>query len=148
MGDYLQSHWQEVEPFAKELISLECVGGDKVPPFPILAPQSEVKSATLYLREKLGLHPAPNPLRCSFHACRAEKKQVCDPVACNRAKIDEWRGREMAALFRIVYQVRCNLVHGEKQLSREGFQASRDRKLVQVPDEIMDQVLEWLIHHE
>jgi hypothetical protein len=145
MGDLLQDKWNEIAAMAGELVSLECVGGEKIPGMGMLAPQAEVKSATLYLREILGLAVYPDPVSCHFLVCRTEKREVCDQIACTAADINSWKGKEFRALLRIIYQVRCNLVHGEKRLSGENFQANRDRELVRLSDEILGRILEWLI---
>ena len=50
----------------------------------------------------------------------------------------------MAALMRLVYQVRCSLVHGEKRLGRMNYQTNRDRELIRLADEIMTHFLNWI----
>lgn len=145
MGDLLQPRWSEVAPSVRTLVSLECVGSRKLPDAWMLAPDAEVKSATLYLREELGVAAHSIPPQCQLKTCRPDKEVVCGQISCNRADVDAWRGREFRATLRIVYQVRCNLIHGEKLLSGEGFQANRDRELVRLSDEIIDRVLNYLI---
>lgn len=46
----------------------------------------------------------------------------------------------LAHLIAVVYQIRCNLFHGQK-----GLASSRDRRLVRIGDEILGRVLEVAI---
>lgn len=140
VGQRLQEHWDEVAGLAVQLVSLECIGGERVEGSELLKPTRWVKSATLYLRERLGLQPPADPRACEFVACRMEKRSLCNEVI-----IDRWQKQEMAGLLRLVYQVRCNLVHGDKRLSRQDVQTNRDRQLVQISTQIMNRVLEFLL---
>jgi hypothetical protein len=145
VADQLQNRWPEISPAAKLLVSLECVGGKKIPNAWMLAPDLEVKSATLYLREALGITARSDPPICQLETCRSEKQAACNMIPVSRSSVDMWAGHELGALMRIVYQVRCNLIHGEKMLCGEGFQANRDRELVRLSDGIVDQILNCLI---
>ncbi len=133
-------HWNEIEDLARELVSLECIGGKRVQNSDLLQPIPEVKAATHFLREQLGLDAHIDPTNCQFNGCaRAEKRNLC-----NQVPVQPWNKNNMAALMRLVYQVRCSLVHGDKQLGRMNYQTNRDRELVRVADEIMPYFLTWI----
>ena len=135
VGDQLEGIWDKVSDLARQLVSLECIGGEK-DPSGILKPRSEVKSATLYLREYFHVDDGPDIHNCHFQACRPEKRAVCNPVAAG-----PWSRSKMGALLRLVYQVRCNLVHGDKRLMARGFQGERDHRLVELSYEILKIIL-------
>lgn len=135
VGDQLEGIWDKVSDLARQLVSLECIGGEK-DPSGILKPKPEVKTATLHLREAFKLDDGNVIHDCQFHACRPEKRAVCNPVAA-----DPWGYSKMGALLRLVYQVRCNLVHGDKRFMARGFQAERDRELVHLSYEILKIIL-------
>jgi len=48
-------------------------------------------------------------------------------------------------LLRLVYQVRCNLVHGDKRLMASGFQRERDHRLVELSYEILKIILREIV---
>lgn len=137
--DY-QNHWDEVSNLAMQLVELECIGSERVENSRLLQPNEWVKSATLYLRERLGLQSDIDPRHCEFDECRPEKRRLCDAVPDQ-----EWNKGEMAALLRLVYQVRCNLVHGDKRLADKDNQTNRDRELIQFSTDILDCVLGYLL---
>jgi hypothetical protein len=143
IGDRLQDHWGEVSDLAEQLVSLECVGGKHVKDSELLKPIEWVKSATLYLREQLDLVQATDPHGCEFADCRPQKRALCDDV-----ELVPWEKQEMAALLRLVYQVRCNLVHGDKRLGREDIQTRRDYDLVDISTQVLDRVLGMLLQPE
>ena len=142
VGQELQDHWGEVSDLARQLVSMECIGSERVEGSDLLKPTNWVKSATLYLRERLSLVSPADPQACEFAACRARKRELCSEGS------DTWPGQEMAALLRLVYQVRCNLVHGDKRLVDQDIQTNRDGQLVQVSTQIVDRVLELLLLEE
>jgi hypothetical protein len=143
----LQPHWLEITDLAKQLASMECIGGDETTnPNHLLQPNKWTKSAMLYLREYFNLTQSADPANCQFSACRSDKKRLCNAVDIKGA-LSDWQGRgEMAALLRVVHQVRCNLVHGDKRLAARGAQTRRDSDLIQVSSQILDHVLKWLIN--
>ena len=47
----------------------------------------------------------------------------------------------MGALLRLVYQVRCNLIHGDKRFMARGFQGDRDHELVRLSYKILKIIL-------
>jgi hypothetical protein len=145
VADDLQSHWPEIKDLAEQLAAMECIGSlsDRSG---LLQPDAWGKSAILYLREHLQLTRRVDVAHCQYDACRPEKKQLCNNVRLNNASLATWRGHEMAALLQLVYQVRCNLVHGDKRLAAEDVQTARDWELIRVSSQILDRVLEWLIH--
>jgi hypothetical protein len=143
VGKELQRHWNEMSELATQLVSLECIGGKRVKDSNLLKPDKWVKSATLYLREQLGLLPHADPFVCQFAACRPEKQRLCNGVTP-----EPWDKGEMAALLRLVYQVRCNLVHGDKRLYSQSPQTGRDLELITVSTVILDRVLAIILQED
>jgi len=144
IGRRLQHHWNPgIQHLARNLVRLECVGsgrnreGSRL----LLAPDPWIKSATVYLRCKLQVHPTAQVGACDF--CREEKRALCGPITYKN-----WSDGEMAALLRIIYQVRCNLVHGDKRLHARNIQTERDQELIQVSICVLNQVLEFLLINE
>lgn len=135
IGDQLEGIWDAVAGLARELVSIECIGGEK-DPSGILRPKPEVKSATLFLRNHFHLDESIPGEDCHFAECRPEKRLVCNPV-----QAQPWSHSRMAALLRLVYQVRCNLVHGDKRLMVQGYQRDRDQQLVHLSNEILKIIL-------
>ncbi len=134
-GNKLDNNWDAVAKLAVELVSLECIGGKKGPS-DILRPKPEVKSATIFLRDFFNIDASIEEHNCHFAACRPEKRLVCNPVG-----IQPWHDSEIAALLRLIYQVRCNLVHGDKRLNIHGYQLERDHQLVHLSYEIIKIIL-------
>lgn len=134
-GDQIDEIWYVVAPLAKKLVSLECIGGEK-DPNGIYRPKREVKSATIFLREYFHLVDFVDVNHCEFIACRLEIRNACDSVAA-----ESWNHSRMGALLRVVYQVRCNLVHGDKRLLARGYQGDRDRELVRLSYDILKRIL-------
>ncbi|MFQ5343220.1 MAG: hypothetical protein ACE5F6_16900, partial [Anaerolineae bacterium] len=143
VGQRLQQRWDEVSGLASLLVSLECIGGEPVGDSRLLQPNEWVKGATLYLREQLDLQSAIDPQTCEFGACRPEKRRLCD-----RVEPKAWDKGEMAALLRLVYQVRCNLIHGDKRLADQDVQTNRDQQLICISRETLDRVLGFLLEEE
>lgn len=127
--------WDALSDFARNLVSLECIGSERVAGNELLQPHRYVKSATFYLREQLGLD------KCPLKVCRPPKKQTL----CASVPEVPWTGRKVAALLRLVYQVRCNLVHGDKMLMGRNPQTNRDYKLVRISEDVLDIVLASLL---
>jgi hypothetical protein len=126
-----ESLFNKLKNEAVELVGMECVGrGPSTEP-----PDSCVKTATLQLREKLGI----NANVCD--TCRSDKRQKCQNV-----KTVEYEFGCMEALIRILYQVRCNLFHGDKT-EREQFQMGRNQLLVQIGDRITAVILNSLVEN-
>lgn len=140
-GDKHEHHWPDIQALASAFVSLECIGGERVAGNTLLKPKSEVKSATLYLRQELGLDQAADPTHCAFPGCRRQQKRVL----CNRVPAPAWARSKAAAVLRLVYQVRCSLIHGEKRLTAANPQYARDRELVRLASLVMDQVLGWIL---
>lgn len=124
LGEELESYWdKELENLARKLVLTECVGeGPGADP-----PNKHVRDATLYLREVLGINSEDI---CS--ECRKNK-------SCSKKRTGEFK-KKMQALLRIIYQIRCNLFHGDKVYTNE-----RNNELVEVANEILDKVLKLLI---
>ncbi len=134
-GNKLDNNWGAVTKLALELVSLECIGGEK-DPSGILRPNPVVKSATIFLREFFNIDASIQEHNCHFAGCRPEKREVCNPVG-----VRPWHDTKMAALLRLIYQVRCNLVHGDKRLNNYGYQLERDHQLVHLSYEIIKIIL-------
>jgi hypothetical protein len=139
VGDELRQHWSEIIAPATALVRLECIGGESMPRQTLLRPTRWVKSATIYLREQLKIRPSFPECARDASFCREHKAAICQPVG-----VDPWGRSEMAALLRLVYQVRCNLFHGEKRLGVRDIQTNRDKELVTVSIIILNTVFKWL----
>jgi len=125
-GDVLWENCQ-IQAVAKELMEIECVGGGKGENPPHL----EVKSATIFLRELLGID---HDSVCS-NICREQKKLQCSSV-----RSANWEGNPATALLRIVYQIRCNLFHGDK-LEYSGQERARNLFLIERAIRTLSEVL-------
>ncbi len=109
----------------KVLIEPECVGKGKNGS----KPDKYVKEATNQLRVKLSLSDG-----CAN--CSPEKKIRCDNLPDVTYSFDPFE-----ALMRIIYQIRCNLFHGDK-LVFEGNQYERNLKLIKTSNLILVRVLD------
>lgn len=118
--------WTDIiETNAKQLVDLECVGNGKGEKPPL----SEVKAATNQLRNLLGVNR-----KQVCDRCRPTKKDQCSRVA------EEDQFSRLEALLRIIYQIRCNLIHGDKiELTEE--QGERNRKLARLANHILKEIL-------
>lgn len=142
VGDALQEHWDDenIQHLASEIVRLECIGGKRLSDHWLLQPKVPVKAATLHLRSYFGDENAPND--CVFVACRDDKRELCNLVVfSNNSHPEMYTDREFAALLRLVYQVRCNLVHGEKRIGQEDMQTDRDEDLILLSTTILDRVM-------
>ena len=139
IGDDLSDRWKEIIPQSQRLVLLECIGGDAVPQETLLRPNRAVKSATTYLRQKMMIKPGYPECMQKPRFCRESKTAMCRSVG-----IEPWQRSEMAAVMRILYQVRCNLFHGEKRLAFPDVQTNKDQELLAVSNEILDVVFAWL----
>ncbi len=114
----------KIKSLTKEIISLECVGNGKND----APPNKFVKTATLFLRENLQL-----------------KSDVC--LFCSKKNSCRENGNfdfdKFDAILRILYQIRCNLFHGDKP-ELEGPQGIRNKKLVSIGNEILIAILQQL----
>jgi hypothetical protein len=128
-GDTLWEN-DKIQSVAKEFSEVECVG-EGIGGNP---PHLEVKSATIFLRELLGIDHD----RICSNICREEKKLQCSSV-----RLANWEGNPASALLRIIYQIRCNLFHGDK-LEYDGLEAERNMSLVSRCREVLDEVLKYI----
>ena len=108
----------------KVLIEPECVGKGKYDS----KPDKYVKEATKQLRVELSLSN-------ECENCRPEKKIRCDNLLDVAYLFDPFE-----ALMRIIYQIRCNLFHGDK-LVFEGKQYERNLRLIKASNSILATVL-------
>lgn len=108
----------------KAFVIPECVGEGKLsaPPNPY------VKKASKIIKEKL-----EPKYECT--GCRREKKSQCDSVT-----EDSRTCMELAALMRILYQVRCNLFHGYK-LESDEYQEERNKNLIKSGNIVLREIL-------
>lgn len=132
--DFGRKH-EKLFPRIKEnmiaLIRTECVGeGREDSP-----PNEWVKTASLKLRRVLHVNP-----RSICTKCRNKKRQECQQV-----KIRPYKFGEMEAAMRILYQIRCNLFHGDKTEHTNGEQAKRNWFLVEASDKIIERILHSII---
>lgn len=112
------------EDSIKIIIKDECIGDGEF----ASEPSKYVKTATIQLRKKLSLANG-------CENCREMKKRVCQNVPQTNHIY-----RPFEAILRIIYQIRCNLFHGNK-LVLFGAQFIRDKKLVKASNSILSVVL-------
>ena len=118
---------------AIDLVSTECVGkGKKDNP-----PNSWVKTASLQLRKALNLDANRICARC-----RTTKR-----IGCEKINTESYDFQNMEALMRILYQIRCNLFHGDKTEYNNSEQGERNKFLVRVGNEVLDKILESTVHN-
>ena len=139
IGDDLSGRWKEIIPQSRRLVQLECVGVDAVPYETLLRPNRAVKAATTYLRQKLMIKPGYPECITNPKFCRLSKTAMCQAVG-----IEPWNHSEMAAVMRIIYQIRCNLFHGEKRLAIPDVQTNKDQELIAISNEILNEVFAWM----
>ena len=139
LGDDLSSRWHEIIPQTRRLVLLECIGVEAVQHETLLRPNRAVKSATIYLRQQLRIRPGYPDCIQTGRFCRKAKTAMCEAVG-----IEPWSRSELAAVMRIIYQLRCNLFHGERRLSLPDVQTNKDLELVAVSNEILNAVFGWL----
>jgi hypothetical protein len=122
----------EVQNIALQLAKIECVGNgaNDAPPHP------EVKFATELLQQTFGLD---HQTICQ-QKCRANKKNDCVNVISRDFSPPV---TPQMALYRIVYQVRCNLFHGDK-VDLDAFQMERDEFLVSCGTQLIDVTLKYI----
>ena len=123
-GNLLDDHMLR---YAAHLVQDECVGKGKGE----APPNSWVKTASMQLREYLNLDK--NAI-CS--QCRKNKRTKCQQI-----QLENYDFGIFEALMRIIYQVRCNLFHGDKS-EYKGYQGRRNEKLVTASNMILERVLE------
>lgn len=114
------------------MVKTECVGKGSLTE----TPSSWVKTATLQLRRKLGIN-----VESVCTTCRKEKRQECCEVKTEKSEFGS-----MEALMGILYQIRCNLFHGDKT-EREEFQMERNKSLVRIGNRILTIILNSLIEN-
>jgi hypothetical protein len=139
LGDDLANRWHEIIPQTRRLVQLECIGVDVMPHETLLRPSRVVKAATIYLRQQLRIKPGYPECIQNPRFCRASKTSMCQAVG-----IEPWTRSEMAAVMRIIYQLRCNLFHGDKRLGFSDVQTNQDLELVAISNEILNVVFGWL----
>ena len=125
---------------AREIAEVECVGDGKGQ----TPPHVEVISATVFLRTLLGIERvddigAPNEhARICLQVCREAKRRKCSNL-----RFAKWADNPASALLRIVYQIRCNLFHGDK-LEYDGPEGQRNMSLVSRSSAVLDEVLKYI----
>jgi hypothetical protein len=140
IGDDLHGHWKEIIPQIRRLVALECVGADRLPHQTLLRPNRPVKSATIFLRVRLSIMPGYPECTLNQRFCRESKISMCRPV-----DVEPWDRSELTAVLRIIYQVRCNLFHGENQFIVPDIQTNQDRELLATANEILNSIFGWLV---
>lgn len=115
---------------ARQISEFECVGeGRGENP-----PQLEVKSATVFLRTLFSIEHD----RICSEVCREVKRRECSNL-----RFGSWTGNPASALLLIVYQVRCNLFHGDKIESTPN-ERERNLFLVKSGIQVLDEVLKHI----
>jgi len=109
-------------------IAPECVGEGKHS-----APPNEyIKKASEVLKNRSGIS-------YNCENCRSDKKRSCQNIM-----IADYRFQDFEALIRILYQIRCNLFHGDK-LDGNELQRSRNRELITNGNIILQKILEEIV---
>ena len=114
---------KKIEQKTKKLIVEECVGKGRD-----LELDKNVLSATGYLRNELKIETNI----CDI--CR-KKKDICNS---NEIKSSEFE--KLDAIMRIIYQIRCNLFHGDKN-EFYGSKGERNKRYVRIANEILLEIL-------
>jgi hypothetical protein len=122
--DFAKEHgskiWADplIQKIAIGLSTSECVGNgaNDAPPHP------EVKYAIEILQNELGID---HDTVCKKN-CRLSKQKVCVGITSKEFSPPV---TPIMSLYRIVYQIRCNLFHGDK-VDLDAFQMERDEFLV------------------
>jgi len=112
---------EEIEKKSKKLVEKECVGEGKNN-----KPKPDVISATIYLRNKLMVNS---------NVCNNCKK---NGVPCNNVK--NMGFQNLDAIMRIIYQIRCNLFHGDKN-ELYGDEGDNNKIYVSIANEILTEIL-------
>jgi hypothetical protein len=122
----------DIQNIAVRLANSECVGNgtNDVPP------HSEVKFAHEYLQHTFGI----DHQEICRQVCRESKQGACLSIV---SKDFSPPVTSPMALYRIVYQVRCNLFHGDK-VDLDGWQLDRDEFLVSCGTFLMDVTLRYI----
>lgn len=126
---FLFDKLKDKKEYIRILIEDECVGNGRS----TSVPSDHVKTATIQLREKLGILN-------SCKNCREIKKRECQRIALTNHIYEPFE-----AILRVIYQVRCNLFHGDK-LVLVGNQFERDRGLINASNSILETVLKHLFN--
>jgi len=105
-------------------VALECVGEGRNS----AQPNKYVRLATLYLRKEFQLY--------SNICSNCKKKDYCERDGNNNF-------HKLDAIMRILYQIRCNLFHGDKPELIES-QGVRNKELVRIGNEILTHILHQL----
>ena len=108
-----------IEQKTKKLIKEECVGKGRDHEL-----DKYVLSATKYLRNELKI----DSNICNI--CR-KKKDIC-----NSNEIENNEFEKLDAVMRIIYQIRCNLFHGDKS-ELNGPKGVRNKSYVRIANEIL-----------
>lgn len=123
---------QAVQDIAAKLANIECAGnGANDAP-----PHSEVKYSHELLQQIFGLD---HQTICQ-NMCRADKRAACLSIG---SKDFSPPVTPPMSLYRIIYQVRCNLFHGDK-VDLDAFQMDRDEFLVACGTELMNVTLRYI----
>lgn len=123
-GKKNSSLWNEsIENYSKKLVSLECVGKGRNDAIP----RDDIKQATLFLRKEFQIN--------SDDICRTCRKIY----SCTNQSLDDFQKFE--AIMKILYQIRCNLFHGDKP-ELNGAQGERNKKLVRIGNRILTNILQ------
>jgi len=114
---------KRIKQKTKKLIIEECVGKGR---YHELA--KNVLSATEYLRNELKI----DSNICDI--CR-KKKDICNSNIINNNEFEK-----LDAVMRIIYQIRCNLFHGDKS-ELYGSEGERNKRYVKIANEILLEIL-------
>ena len=129
IGENYKDLWLYIDELGKKLVATECVGSKRGLESP---PREWVKSATIYLRNCLGMDHNAICNNC-------KKVEQCQNVSDNVQFTTP-----LQALLTIIYQIRNNLVHGDKNEPDDEAESERNQELAQTGSEILGNLLDGM----
>ncbi|SRR5258706_6780851 len=122
----------KIQDIALQLAKSECVGNgmNDAPPHP------EVKFATEILQKNFRV----DHQKICQEVCRATKRGNCAAITSTDFYPPV---TPVMAIYRIIYQVRCNLFHGDK-VDLNAWQMERDEFLVSCGTHLMNETLKYI----
>lgn len=116
---------EEIAGLTRELVSTECVGDGKGEALP----SDHILAATRQLRQRLSIE---HELICS--KCRKKDR-------CRKSSPINYNFSNLEGVVRILYQIRCNLFHGDKTEIGDRVQRKRNDLLIDVGNNILEDLL-------
>lgn len=130
-GRKYEKLFSAVKDYAIDIAKTECIGNGKGEK----PPNTWIKTASLQLRKALDIN-----LEDVCANCRKAKRRKCQIITTK-----PYNFGKMEALMRILYQIRCNLFHGDKTEYQNGAQVERNKFLIKIGNNILEKVLHSII---